>query len=91
MKYIYLFIKIHVMKKILLVLSISIFTASFGFSQTAPATGAPKTEKKAVKKSAKKGKKMATTYACPMKCVAPSDKPGKCPKCKMDLVEVKQK
>ena len=36
--------------------------------------------KKAVKKAAK--------FVCPMKC-AESDKPGKCPKCGMDLVEKK--
>jgi hypothetical protein len=28
-------------------------------------------------------------YECPMKCEAASDKPGKCTKCKMDLVAVK--
>lgn len=28
-------------------------------------------------------------YECPMKCEPASDKPGKCSKCKMDLVEVK--
>ncbi len=32
----------------------------------------------------------ATMYECPMKCEAASDKPGKCSKCKMDLVEVKK-
>lgn len=33
----------------------------------------------------------ATMYECPMKCEKPSDKPGKCAKCGMDLAEVKKK
>ena len=41
-------------------------------------------EKKAdTKKAAKAGKK----YTCAMKCVE-ADKPGKCPKCGMNLVKV---
>ena len=32
---------------------------------------------------------VATSYICPMKCEgSASDKPGKCPVCKMDLVAV---
>ena len=35
-------------------------------------------------------KAKAVAYECPMKCAgSKSDKPGKCPTCKMDLVEVK--
>lgn len=40
-----------------------------------------------VKKSSKKS--MAITYACPMHPEETSDKPGKCPKCGMDLVKKK--
>ncbi len=34
-------------------------------------------------------KDMATTYTCPMHSEVISDKPGKCPKCGMDLVKKK--
>jgi len=34
-------------------------------------------------------KEMAMTYTCPMHPEVTSDKPGKCPKCGMDLVEKK--
>jgi uncharacterized protein (DUF342 family) len=34
------------------------------------------------------GEKVAM-YQCPMKCAAPQDKPGKCPKCGMSMEKVK--
>ena len=40
-----------------------------------------------VKKSSHEN--MAMTYTCPMHPEVTSDKPGKCPKCGMDLVEKK--
>jgi hypothetical protein len=40
--------------------------------------------------SKKEEMKMQTEYTCPMHSDIKSDKPGKCPKCKMDLVEVKK-
>jgi len=40
------------------------------------------------KKEGKKEAKAAKKYICPMKC-AESDKPGKCPKCGMDMTEKK--
>lgn len=40
------------------------------------------------KKEGKKEAKAAKKYSCPMKC-AESDKPGKCPKCGMDMTEKK--
>ena len=42
---------------------------------------------KTKKKSGKK--EMATTHTCPMHPEETSNKPGKCPKCKMDMVEKK--
>lgn len=40
--------------------------------------------KDAAKHFAKKDKAAAALYKCPMGC-ATSDKPGKCPKCKMEM------
>ncbi len=52
-----------------------------------PSTGSGR--RKANKKnSSKKIAPMAKTYVCPMDGTT-SDKPGKCPKCGMDLVEKK--
>ncbi|KAF0126862.1 MAG: hypothetical protein FD189_835 [Elusimicrobia bacterium] len=42
----------------------------------------------AKEKPAKSGEKAAAKYACPMNC-AESDKPGKCPKCGMEMKEKK--
>ncbi len=55
-----------------------------------------KKEKKAEAKKAcdeKKGDAMATAYQCPMKCEGDKtyDKPGKCPKCGMELKKVETK
>jgi len=41
-------------------------------------------------KQHKHGKKEAAKYECPMKCEAPSDKPGKCGKCGMELKKQKE-
>jgi hypothetical protein len=41
------------------------------------------------KKTKSKKHTMAMTYVCPMHSEVTSDKPGKCPKCGMDLVEKK--
>jgi len=43
---------------------------------------------KGTKPETKKGIKTAAKYVCPMGC-ASSDKPGKCPKCGMDMKEKK--
>ncbi|MFZ4544154.1 MAG: heavy metal-binding domain-containing protein [Saprospiraceae bacterium] len=78
------------MKKIAFVIALTFLGSAIMFGQTEPKMEAPKQERKMNKKQAGKqaGKKM---YACPMKCVPASDKPGTCSKCKMDLVAVKQK
>lgn len=47
-----------------------------------------KPAKKATKIKTKK-QAAAVTYTCPMHSEVTSDQPGKCPKCKMDLVEKK--
>ena len=41
------------------------------------------------KSSKSSAEKKAITYVCPMHPDVTSDKPGKCPKCGMDLVEKK--
>jgi hypothetical protein len=51
-------------------------------------TAAKHKAKKTKKKAAKMAAPMAKTYVCPMDG-STSDKPGKCPKCGMDLVEKK--
>lgn len=89
------------MKKIVFILAMSIFGTAVAYSQTEPAKPSKAEQKmpahakaKAEGKAKPHGntKKMAAKmYECPMKCVAATDKPGKCPKCKMDLVEVKPK
>lgn len=58
---------------------------------TEAATGAPVTETAptATTDTAATAPATAAMYECPMKCEAPSAKPGKCSKCKMDLALVK--
>lgn len=36
------------------------------------------------------GAKEMAMYQCPMKCTAPSDKPGRCPKCGMNMEALQQ-
>ena len=50
-----------------------------------------KKRRKKVNAGRKKGvkKDVATIYTCPMHPEVTSDKPGKCPKCGMDLVKKK--
>jgi Cu+-exporting ATPase len=42
---------------------------------------------KTAKETNKQGVRKSVTYSCPMHPEVVSDKPGKCPKCKMDLVK----
>ncbi len=78
------------MKKLAILMVVTFLTSAVVYSQTEPKSAAPKKEKKMEKKQhGQHAEKMI--YECPMKCVPASEKPGKCPKCKMDLVAVKQK
>lgn len=79
------------MKKIAILVAVSFLSVAVAYSQTEPKkSDANKKEHKMDKKhEGKHAEKMM--YECPMKCVPASDKPGKCSKCKMDLVAVKQK
>ena len=66
--------------KTLMMVALTIFTLSV-FAQTDQKT----------KKPVKKDKVRVTVqYTCPMDKDVFTDKPGKCPKCGMDLVKVKQ-
>jgi hypothetical protein len=60
--------------------SISILTAC---NNNQPSSGASATDTATVLKA-------GVIYTCPMHPEVISDKPGKCPKCKMDLVEKKE-
>lgn len=42
-----------------------------------------------VRLDGKMGAEKAAMYQCPMKCTAPQNKPGKCPKCGMNMEKVK--
>ena len=64
------------MKKAILFLSFAAFMAAGIYSCSSKSTES-KTEKASV------------VYTCPMDKDVVSDKPGKCPKCGMDLVEKK--
>jgi hypothetical protein len=70
------------MKKTLILTLIAILLAAFGLmalAQGTPAAKAPAAEKKAAK--------VEKAYVCSM-CDFAGDKPGKCPKCGMNLQEV---
>lgn len=67
----------------ILMLSVALFSVATTFSSC-------KKEDKKETSTNEAIKATAVAYDCPMKCEgAKSDKPGKCPVCKMDLVEVK--
>jgi len=59
-----------------------------GSGVSTPGVSATPVAKHKVKKSKKKVAPVAKTYICPMDGFT-SDKPGKCAKCGMDLVEKK--
>ena len=68
------------MKAFIVVIALFILSASSSFTQTVPH------KKAAVPGAAKRQTHMI--YRCPMHPEVTSDKPGKCPKCKMDLVKI---
>ncbi|MDR3706062.1 MAG: heavy metal-binding domain-containing protein [Paludibacteraceae bacterium] len=67
------------MKKVVLFLAL----AAFLVAGTTACSGGKKAEAKTSET------KTAVIYTCPMHPEVQSDKPGKCPKCGMDLVEKK--
>ena len=64
------------MKKTILVM-LSIITIQFSMAQVSPANNPTK----------KEAQQKKVEYTCPMHSDVKSDKPGKCPKCGMKLVE----
>ena len=66
------------MKKSIFLLMMLTFTAVVLFAQT-------------TKDKAKQDSSVQVTYTCPMHRDVVSDKPGKCPKCGMDLVKKQTK
>ena len=83
------------MKKLIWVLAVVFAVSLTGKAMvwasegTTNASTAAKVEKKAAKPKVKKAVK--ALYTCPMHPEVTSDKPGKCPKCGMDLVKVEKK
>jgi tRNA/tmRNA/rRNA uracil-C5-methylase (TrmA/RlmC/RlmD family) len=78
------------MKKFMLAIALMAFGMTVSFAQNAPTAekAKTKTSQKAKKPAAKTAKAM---YECPMQCEPATDHAGKCGKCKMDLVAVKEK
>ena len=79
------------MKKLFLIFSLSVIVA---FSACNNKTGEHHHAGEATHQhdsTSMEGATTATAYICPMKCEgSASDKPGKCPVCKMDLVAVEE-
>ena len=81
------------MKKQFISLSVTLIITfamtSCGSKSTTPQTTTSNTEQMAVD-TAGASKPMAAVYQCPMKCEGEKtyDKPGKCPKCGMDMKEM---
>lgn len=69
---------------------IFISLALSAFIALSSACGTPKTHETSKNTVADSTKNKTIVYECPMKCEgSKSDKPGKCPVCKMDLEQVK--
>jgi len=69
------------------ILLITLGMTSCGSKSSTQQTESPTTEQMAVDTSLTPDESLAVVYQCPMKCEGEKtyDKPGKCPKCKMDL------
>lgn len=66
-----------------------IFVAGLMFSACNKSGSSNKTKDNRIEKAVDKtGKEYTSAYVCPMRCKGSgSDKPGNCPKCKMEYVE----
>ena len=79
------------MKKIIYGLLICFAVLSTGFSQTSKQSVATsKVNTVQTNKQQKKTVSEKVVYTCPMHPEVLTDKPGKCPKCGMDMVEKKE-
>ncbi|HET6991102.1 MAG TPA: heavy metal-binding domain-containing protein [Bacteroidia bacterium] len=81
------------MKKIIFstVIAFAFLTSCGGDASKAKSDSASDTTKKAAMPAPANGQTAAVKYQCPMKCEGEKtyDAPGKCPKCQMDMKEVK--